>query len=372
MNKIFFLIIYGPTGVGKSDVALLLAKQIRAEIVNMDVGQFYTPLSIGTAKPVLSEVEGPVLPVRHSLDDGGSERQRTERPVFAAFTPERGLSELKATPGRPVLYADSIPHHLFNILDEPKDFTVVEYRQAVIRVMHEIWNRGNVPILVGGSGFYAQSLFFPPITQDQQKEPIKKEYSAIPEDKLWDLLYSIDQQRAKQVHKHDIYRITRALDIWYATGKKPSSYIPEYSPIAPCMLLFLTRNKEDLYARINQRVIWMLEQGWLDEVKALKGTAWESFLQEKKLIGYNELFTYLATNHDELLLQKTITTIQQLTRQYAKRQRIFWKMLEKQLKNVILNREIVNKNIISLEEINLTLLDLDLYIKQLTERLSKL
>ena len=79
----------------------------------------------------------------------------------------------------------------------------------------------------------------------------------------------------------------------------------------------------------------------------------------------------MATNHDELLLQKTITTIQQLTRQYAKRQRIFWKMLEKQLKNVILNREIVNKNIISLEEINLTLLDLDLYIKQLIERLSK-
>src|SRR3990172_4748508 len=110
-NKIdrpFMLIIYGPTGVGKTDMALAIAERMPSEIVNMDVGQFYTPLSIGTAKPAW-----------------------------------------RSSP---------VPHHLFDILDTPKNITVVEYRTLLLKKINEIRDRGNLPIVVGGSGFYLYSL----------------------------------------------------------------------------------------------------------------------------------------------------------------------------------------------------------------------
>ena len=106
----FTLIIYGPTGVGKTDLALDLAQHIPIEIINMDMGQFYTPLSIGTAKP-----------------------------------------DWKNSP---------VPHHLFDIINEPRNFTVSEYRILFYKKVGEIIERGNLPVVVGGSGFYLHSLLF--------------------------------------------------------------------------------------------------------------------------------------------------------------------------------------------------------------------
>src|SRR5439155_3099719 len=107
----YMIILFGPTAVGKTELALALASEISAEIVNMDVGQLYTPLSIGTAKP----------PWKTS----------------------------------------SVLHHLFDVINEPKNCTVAEYRDLLIGTLHTIWARGNVPLLVGGSAFYLRSVLFP-------------------------------------------------------------------------------------------------------------------------------------------------------------------------------------------------------------------
>jgi tRNA dimethylallyltransferase len=274
-----FIVFYGPTGVGKTDLALACAEHISGEIINADVGQFYTPLSIGTAKPDWQK--------------------------------------------------SAIAHHLFDIINEPKDISVAEYRSLALKTLNDIWHREKMPVIVGGSTFYLSSLFFPP----QQAIQIKKNQEYEKEGDLWQQLKDIDPERATQIHPHDVYRISRALDIWYATGTKPSLYIPQYSAPGLFAFFFLTRNRKSLYDRINQRVIAMMEKGWIDEVAALKGTDWEPFLKEKKLIGYDDILNYLDSPQQNV--STLIDTIARKTRNYAKRQITFWNMLEKKLKPMI-------------------------------------
>ncbi len=271
-NKNAFLIISGPTGVGKTDFVNLLAEKMPSEIVNIDVGQFYTPLTIGTAKP----------------------EWRNQK----------------------------IPHHLFDIINEAKNFTVFDYRKLVEEKLLEIWKKNKLPILVGGSGFYIQSLLFPP--QKQQKIENKNNI----EKNLWQVLYKIDPERAIKIEKNDFYRIERALQIYKSTGKKPSEFLPKYQPLGNYIFIILNRERDDLYKRINERVIEMFSQGWIEEVKKLDDE-WHLFLKEKKLIGYDDILKYLnSENCDENLL---IETIRQKTRNYAKRQITFFKMLTKKI-----------------------------------------
>ena len=307
-NKNFFIAIFGPTAVGKTDYALKLAKHIPSEIINMDVGQFYTPLSIGTAKP-----------------------------DWQSYT---------------------TPHHLFDIISEPKDLTVVEYRSRAFELFEAIWAKGKIPILVGGSGFYLKSLFFPP-SSDEIQESVSENYKDEPD--LWKLLDSIDPIRAEQIPPDDVYRIKRALDIWYSTGEKPSNYIPQFKPFAPALCIFLTRNREQLYDRINTRVNIMIDEGWIDEVRLLRSTGWEPFLRRKKIIGYNEILEYLLSEQTEQNLKKVIEIIQKRTRNYAKRQLTFARMLE---------RDFAKSSCSDIKtlSVDLTLSDLDLYIKQLLKQ----
>ncbi len=313
------LIIFGPTGVGKTDCALRIAQEIPAEIVNIDSGQMYTPLSIGVAKP-----------------DWRS---------------------------------SSIAHHLFDILDEPKSFSAAAYRKIFIDTVNSIWARGKLPIIVGGSGFYVKSIFFP--LSDVHKVALQTSYDV--HDNLWEKLHAIDPQRAASIHPHDIYRIKRALDIWYATKKKPSEHHLSFDPPSDFLLLCLMRERKDLYDRINQRVFNMIDEGWLEEVRALQDTPWELFLRDKKVIGYSELLDYLTGAQTEECLKSVIATIQQRTRHYAKRQFTFWKNLEKTISRALMAKKDRNALILPhIESINLTLLDLDLYIKQLSNKLSEL
>src|SRR5579863_8271250 len=196
----FILIFYGPTGVGKTNIALSIAARIPSEIINMDVGQFYTPLSIGTAKPDWEN--------------------------------------------------EPVTHHLFDIIDSPRNYTVVEYRTSLQNKIREIVERGNLPIIVGGSSFYLHSLFFPPSLHIPENSQ-----SSIPfDDYSWDALYAIDPQRAMSIDKNDPYRIMRALDIWNKTGKIPTSTTPEYDPIADFSLIYVIRDTQELNKRINDRI----------------------------------------------------------------------------------------------------------------------
>jgi tRNA dimethylallyltransferase len=302
------IIIFGPTGVGKTDFAELLATKINAEIVNADLGQFYTPLSIGTAKPDW----------RNS----------------------------------------SIAQHLFDIINEPRIITVTEYRDLVMQTLGEIWNRNNIPIIVGGSGFYVQSLFFPPISATSAQT--QKNYYG-PEDERWALLYSVDPERALKIHHNDLYRINRALDIFYSTGKKPSEQLPRYQPPGSFCFVYVNRDRHDLYERINKRARYMMDTGWLEEVTRLQRTDWEPFLKKKKLIGYDDILNYLEGTkmhtEDELIEQISLKT-----RHYAKRQITFGNRAFNHLEKALLD---CSDSRSSCVQVNLTSGNIELYINQL-------
>jgi len=303
------LIIYGPTGVGKTDLALAIAERVPAEIINMDVGQFYEPLSIGTAKP-----------------------------------------EWKKSP---------IPHHLFDIISTPLNYTANDYREAVYELIEEVRSRGNLPILVGGSGFYLHALLFSNSAAGEDKD-----FSHLYRDQadLWKKLNEIDPERAVRINKNDKYRIQRALNIWHATGKLPSSFSFPYNPQADYLLLFVERDREELRNRINQRVKEMFEHGWIQEVERLIDTPWQEFIRKKNLIGYREIVDYLAGEKDKKSFSSMVEMISAQTRQYAKRQFTFWRKLEREIKK---EKQYTGMSVGCLETVNLTTTTIDLYSNEL-------
>ncbi len=287
MNK-RFIVVHGPTGVGKTECITSLSQMLPIEIINGDVGQFYEPFSIGTAKP-----------------DWRNE---------------------------------SVPHHLFDYIKSPIDCTVIEYREQVKRIMRECWQRGTIPVVVGGTLFYGQALFFPPLEQEAlQQTFLRKTYDTDDSTHvLWKMVYDHDPVRAEKIGPTDRYRIMRALEI-IDSGLQPSSLEPVYDPIeGNALVIFLKRDREQLYKRINDRVVEMLSQGWINEVRRIVGTEWQDFLERKKLIGYTEILSYVkqedcvAESYDAMVCK-----IQQKTRNYAKRQETFWRMLYKKLENNI-------------------------------------
>lgn len=297
MKHKYTILISGATATGKSSFAIDLAKQINGEIINADIGSFYKPLTIGVAKP-----------------DWRNE---------------------------------DVPHHMFDIIDKPERYSITQFRDELSGLIQDIWSRDKVPIVVGGSAFYIQSFFY------KQHEIVgadkfvqKLEQSAASSEVLWQKLNIIDSDRAQAIDSNDRYRIIRALAIFKATGKKPSKFEPMFDPLSSYYFIICNRDREELYQRIDERVVNMLEQGWLDEVKALQGTAWEEFLLSKKMIGHDDLLLMLQQSKT---LNETIPIIQQKTRNYAKRQITFLRKLQKDL----LQRNLPDQMIGSVKAIDL-------------------
>ncbi len=278
----YLLIISGPTASGKTSLSEKIAEHCSGEIINSDVGQFYKPLSVGTAKPDWEN--------------------------------------------------NKIPHHLFDIIDTPKDLTVFEYKKLVLQKANEIWNKGKLPIIVGGSLFYIKSLYFPASIGSAGSDKKNIEEDLCLDDKLWDKLNRIDPKRAGMLHPNDIYRIKRALYIWETTGIKPSEHKPPFSPEFNSVFIFINLDRTFLYKRIDQRTVEMIKkEGWIDEAKKFLKTKWESFIIKKGLIGYSDIFDWINKTENKSELTDTISNIQQKTRQYAKKQFSFWRSFKKQL-----------------------------------------
>ncbi len=308
-------ILHGPTGAGKSDFACSLAPRIRAEIINADCGQLYAPLSIGTAKPAWQQ--------------------------------------------------EHTPHHLFDVLDEPRDCTVIEYRDLLVPLVTSILEKAHNVIIVGGSSFYIQSILFPPCALQIHKEEDQVNIK-MSDNNLWQKLYAIDPARAAKIHPNDAYRLKRALYMWQKTQIQPSLCAPQFclpydintikAPVS-ITVVHVTRDRTDLHERINNRTRQMLKAGWLDECNTLLGTPWENFLYRKKLIGYPHIMTYLKTGQDDI--GTVVEVIQQKTRAYAKRQETFWRKLKR-------SYAVVAE--VAVEEINLTLQDYAPHIERLLSR----
>lgn len=275
-NIPFIIIVSGPTASGKTSFADKIAAEFNGEIVNADTGQFYTPFSIGTAKPNWKN--------------------------------------------------SKIPQHLFDILNEPKTLTVVEYKHLILNKITEISKKGKIPIIVGGSLFYLKSLYFPPkenlIIDDKKRE---LHYS-------WNFLNKIDPDRAMEIHPNDSYRIERALNIWRDFGIKPSSLKPNFNPPFKSLFLFIKPSREILNNRIMLRTDLMLDNGWIKEVTPFIGTEWEPFFKKNGLIGYNEIVKWIKSGKKKAAAGSLKNLINIKTRQYAKRQITFWRSFYEQIK----------------------------------------
>ena len=272
----YALFITGPTATGKTDLARMLAQQLKTEVINADIGQCYTPLSIGTAKP-----------------DWRNEPVR---------------------------------HHLFDCINEPKNFSAAAYGTAVNAIMHELWQAHRMPILVGGSMFYLKSLLFPMNQEDlltlQQPQTTNTDRA---ETVTWEQLCKVDPVRAAEVHPHDRYRISRALQFWHATGQPISAYKPTFNPGFNAIVIYIDQKTDILHERITTRTTHMLNKGWIKEVgNLMQQPIWRTFIKRKGFIGYEEIAQYIENPHQcsERELAQMIAT---KTAQYAKKQRTFWK-----------------------------------------------
>jgi tRNA dimethylallyltransferase len=282
-NKVF--IICGPTATGKSDFAIRLGQQLgnRIEIINADIGSFYRPLTIGTAKPDWQ--------------------------------------------------SSVIPHHFFDLFDQPVNWTAPQFRESLQQLIPQIWQRGNTPVIVGGSAFYIQSFFYKNYEMATPAPQLIEKLELQMPDKLWQQLHAIDPDRAQEIDSNDQYRLVRALAIWHTEKQKPSDFKQIFDPLAPFCLITLTRDRDELYEMINERVQQMLAAGWIDEVKILSyDPAWVEFLYKKKMIGYNELLAYVQGQYAEHDFDTLVALIAQRTRNYAKRQLTFLKKLQENIK----------------------------------------
>ena len=276
MEKRPLIILTGPTAVGKTAASIGLAKAVGGEIISADSMQVYRHMDIGSAKITEEEMLG-------------------------------------------------IPHYLVDVLDPEEAFNVVRFQEMAKAAMQKIHDNGHIPIVVGGTGFYIQALLYDiDFTENDSDFSFREELEKTAREKgaeyLHSLLKQADPEAAEQIHPHNIKRVIRALEFNRKTGQKISTHNEQerrkQSPYEFAYFV-LTDNREALYARIDRRVDKMMEQGLLEEVRALKdrGIARESVSMQG--LGYKELLAYLD---GEIPLEEAVRIIKRDTRHFAKRQ----------------------------------------------------
>jgi tRNA dimethylallyltransferase len=271
--------IVGPTGVGKSELAVFLGEKLNGEIVNFDSLQFYKELNIGTAKP------------------GEEERKR-------------------------------VPHHLYDLLELDEEFNAAKFVEIADNLIKEIWERGKIPILVGGTGLYLRAFEYGLFSIEVPKEIRGTLRKRADQDlsSLYEELKRLDPEYAQKISPKDKVRITRALEVIYASGK-PISYFHKENPFFGkkrynLIKIGLILPRKELYEKINLRVIKMIEKGWIEEVKNLLEKGYSPELKPFKAIGYKYIIQYLQ---GKISLERAIELIQRDTRRYAKRQLTWFK-----------------------------------------------
>lgn len=276
---IYALSISGPTASGKTSVSIELARRLDAEIICCDSMQIYEKMDIGTAKAT-----------------------REERLAVA--------------------------HHLLDFLPPSSPFSAEEYRNMAIPKAREIASRGKMPLFVGGTGLYIDTLmraksYDVPESSSEYRDGIMEKIKDEGDiDALWQRLYSVDPESAEAIHKNNIRRVIRALEIYDKTGK-PKSYFDrlsrEASPdITVGMITLDFHDRENLYRRVNERVDVMMSDGLVDEVASLyqSGELSENSTAGQA-IGYKEIISYLK---GDVTLPEAVELIKLGTRRYAKRQ----------------------------------------------------
>lgn len=280
------LILTGPTAVGKTRLSIKLAKAVNGEIISADSMQVYRYMDIGSAKIKPEETEG-------------------------------------------------VPHHLIDVLDPEEEFNVVTFQKMCKKCMEEIYGRGHVPILTGGTGFYIQSVLYDiDFTENAEDTTIRDRLEKEAEEKgaeyLHGKLREVDPASAGAIHANNIKRVIRALEFYEQTGEKISLHNEaerqKESAYASCYFV-LNDDREKLYERIDRRVDEMLAEGLVAEVEALKKRGCTRKLVSMQGLGYKEILAYLD---GEYSLEEAVYRIKRDTRHFAKRQ-ITWFKREKEV-----------------------------------------
>ena len=273
----------GPTACGKSDVAIILAQRIDAEILSMDSMSLYRRMDIGTAKPSVAQ---------------------------------RAM----------------VPHHLVDLCEPHESFSVAQYLAAADAVARDVVSRGRVPFFVGGTGLYLRALlrgvFDSPQIPWELRRQLQADLESSSPEHLHERLRCVDPRAARRIHAHDGRRIVRALEVYLATGRPLSeqqgqNVLPPHE--RPQNVYWLSAPRGWLHDRIDRRVERMFADGLVDEVRRLMAEPLGPSHTARQALGYKEVIAHLEQG---VPLPETIALIQTRTRQFAKRQHTWFRHLE--------------------------------------------
>lgn len=273
------VILTGPTAVGKTKASIGLAKAIGGEIISADSMQVYKQMDIGSAKIKPSEMEG-------------------------------------------------IPHYLVDILEPDEEFHVVLFQQMAKQAIQKIYEKGKIPILVGGTGFYIQAVLYDiDFSENEKDTSYREELEKLAQTKgaeyLHDRLREVDEKSAQDIHANNVKRVIRALEYFHQTGEKISEHNEEQrKKVSPYNFSYFVLNDEraHLYEKINLRVDQMINEGLAREVQSLKEKGYTRDMVSMQGLGYKEMLDYLD---NKCSLEEAVEIIKRDTRHFAKRQ-ITW------------------------------------------------
>ena len=273
------LVLTGPTAVGKTKLSISLAKAVNGEIISADSMQVYRYMNIGSAKITKEEMDG-------------------------------------------------VPHHLIDVLLPEEEFHIVRFQEMAKTAMEEIYQRGHIPILTGGTGFYIQAVTRDiDFTATHGDESYRNELEALAASEgpqcLHDMLLAVDPASAAEIHANNVKRVIRALEFYHENGQPISRHNQEQrQKESPYRLAYFVLNDERsrLYSRIDQRVDQMMEQGLLEEVRTLQQMGYTREMVSMQGLGYKEMLAYLE---GEYSLEEAVRILKRDTRHFAKRQ-ITW------------------------------------------------
>lgn len=270
------IILTGPTAVGKTDLSIALAKRVNGAVISADSMQVYKGMDIGSAKISPAEMQG-------------------------------------------------IPHYLIDILEPDEEFHVVKFQELAKKALEEIYANGQIPIVVGGTGFYIQALLYDiDFTSQDEDAKLREHYADLAAERgnqyLHDMLRQVDPVSADTIHANNVKRVIRALEFYEKTGTPISAHNErERQKESPYDFRYfvLTDDRERLYERIGLRIDRMLEAGLVEEVKQLKEKGYHKKMVSMQGLGYKEILSWLD---GEISYDEAVYILKRDTRHFAKRQ----------------------------------------------------
>ena len=276
-------IIAGPTAVGKSVIANYLARRIHGEIVNCDSIQLYKYLDIGSAKPSPADMS-------------------------------------------------TVPHHLYGVINPKEDMTVARYQKMALDTIDDILARGKTPILCGGTGLYLNSVLYDmdfaaePADDGKRRRELEDMAKQMGGEYMYEVLSAVDPKSAERIHPNNTRKVIRAIEAYEFGSNVQDLNACGLREGYDFRLFGITMDREWLYDRINRRVLKLVQNGLLDEIKSLREMGYDETAPALKAIGYKEFFAYYNGEIPEL--KDAILAVMKDTRHYAKRQLTWLKRYE--------------------------------------------